>query len=396
MTRARPGLLVGISIGWIPLAFLFDGVTVLILPLRLGGSATQLGIVSFVGLALGALLQPLVGRLSDRFRGRIDRRAFIAVAAVPAIAGVWLLTGSSGALAALVGYVVIQAAAATVQAGQQTLIPEHVDAGNRGRASGLKAAFDVGGAFVAFLVLGAVLAAGDIGPAAIAITVVVAGATLLMLMTVPRDRTLAFVPSPVSRRMLDLPPGLAALIAGRFLFLIGTYAVGRFLLLLVADRLDIAVAGAADEAGGLLALFTLTTAAAAIVCGWLADRISLRDLMLAGAVVSAVGILVLVPAAGLAGLLAGGLLMSIGTAGFITANWAATVAVVPAPDAGRLMGIANLGTALAAAIAGLVGVLIDLVGFSPALVAAAAVSAAAVLPIVASSRRPAHLTEARI
>src|SRR5919107_4065623 len=69
-------LLIGISVGWIPLAFLFDGVTVLMLPLRLGGSATDLGLVSFVGLAVGAGLQPVVGRLSDVTRNRVDRRLF--------------------------------------------------------------------------------------------------------------------------------------------------------------------------------------------------------------------------------------------------------------------------------------------------------------------------------
>ena len=40
----------------------------------------------------------------------------------------------------------------------------------QGRASGLKTAFDVGGSFLAFLLLGAWLASGDLVPAAIAIT----------------------------------------------------------------------------------------------------------------------------------------------------------------------------------------------------------------------------------
>jgi hypothetical protein len=51
------------------------------------------------------------------------------------------------------------------------------------------------------------------------------------------------------------------------------------------------------------------------------------------------------------------------------------------------MGIANLGTALAAAAAGLVGPVIDAAGFAPALIAAAAVSAAS-LPVIRVSPRP--------
>jgi MFS family permease len=361
-------VLLGVSVLWIPLAFLFDGITVLVLPIRLSGGATDIGLVSFVGLALGAAVQPVVGWLSDRFRHVLDRRVVAAGAAVPAIAGVWLLVGTVGVAGAIVGYGVVQIAAATIQAGQQTLIPEHVRPRLRGRAAGLKTAFDVGGSFVAFLALGAVIAA-----------------VVVMLLLVP-PRVARPVPRPPIRP-LELPPGLGSLIASRFLFLLATYAVGRFLLLLVAERLAIPPERAADEAGGLLALFTLVTALAAIAFGWLADRFAQQELMVVGALVAGVGIAVLVPAAGAAGLVAGGLVMSIGTAAFITANWAATTAVVPPADAGRLMGIANLGTALAAAVAGLVGPLIDLAGFAPALVVAALVSATAAIPLLTAPRR---------
>jgi len=62
----RPRLLLGISILWLPLAFLFDGVTVLVLPLRLGGGAGELGLVSLVGLGIAAALQPVAGVLTSR------------------------------------------------------------------------------------------------------------------------------------------------------------------------------------------------------------------------------------------------------------------------------------------------------------------------------------------
>src|SRR3954471_9811748 len=117
---ARARLLVGVSVLWIPLAFLFDGVTVLVLPLRVGGDATQLGLVSFVGLAVAAGLQPVAGWLSDRYRSRLDRRGFLAVAAIPTILGVWLLAGSVGLLGATIGYLVVQVGGTAVQAAQQT------------------------------------------------------------------------------------------------------------------------------------------------------------------------------------------------------------------------------------------------------------------------------------
>lgn len=385
----RASLLLGISVLWIPLACLFDGITVLVLPIRLGAGATDLGIVSFLGIAIAGMLQPIVGALSDRLRDRVDRRTVAALAAVPAIGGVWLLVGSTGIIAALVGYVIVQAAAASIQASQQTLIPEHVDRERQGRASGLKAAFDVGGAFIAFVVLGAALVGGQVLLAAPIITGVLVAALAIVMLTVPgRNRarpTSTGVDAPGARHH-ELPRGLVPLIASRFLFLAATYAVGRFLLLLVAERLAIPADRAADEAGGLLALLTLATAAAAIPSGWLGDRMSRRELMIAGSLVAAGGITLLAPAAGMPGLLAGGLLMSLGTAAFITANWAATTAVVAAADAGRLMGIANLGTALAAAAAGLVGPVIELAGFGPALLLAAVVSVAAAVPLMTSTQ----------
>ena len=144
-------------------------------------------------------------------------------------------------------------------------------------------------------------------------------------------------------------------------------------------------AAAATETGGVLALLTLATAVAALGYGRVADRLDSDRSMIVASLVGATGILLFVPALGLAGVIAAGLLMSAGTAVFVTANWAALTADMPADDAGRRMGIANIGTGGAAALAGLAGPLIDGSGFATALVLAATVSAAAILPLLRSS-----------
>jgi MFS family permease len=265
-----------------------------------------------------------------------------------------------------------------MQAGQQTLIPEHLEGVEQGRASGLKAMFDVGGSFLAFLVLGALLASGNLFAAGAAITALVVVAVALVFVLVPtRPRVQRRV-----RRSSPLPEGFGALILARFLFLFATYAVGRFLVLLISERLGLDPARAVGDAAGLIALFTLATAVSAVPAGWLADRRRRRDPMVVGSLVAAIGIAVLVAPAGLPGVVLGGLLMSVGTAMFVTSNWAATTTLVGHDDAGRLMAIANLGTGLAAAGAGALGPLIDNAGFAPALLVAATASAAAVIPIL--------------
>jgi MFS family permease len=188
-------------------------------------------------------------------------------------------------------------------------------------------------------------------------------------------------PRSVSSAPLLVPGGFWQLILARFLFLFGVYAVGRFLLLLVADRLAVPAASAATETGGLLALFTLITAAAALVLGRFIDQLGRRRVMAGGALLAAAGTALFVPEVGLAGVVLAGTLMSIGTAAFASANWAAVTDLSPAVDSGRLLGLANFGTGGAAAVAGLLGPSIDLWGFTPALVFATLGMVAALVPL---------------
>jgi MFS family permease len=81
-------LLLGISVFWLALSMLFDGVNTLVLPQHLLGftqsasRATTLGLLSFVGLLLGMLVQPVTGLVSDHLRPRWGRRAVIALGVV--------------------------------------------------------------------------------------------------------------------------------------------------------------------------------------------------------------------------------------------------------------------------------------------------------------------------
>jgi MFS family permease len=383
-------LAVGISVMWVALAFVGDGLASLVLPALLASNAdtaTAIGLISFVGLGLAVAAQPIAGSLSDRWRDGLDRRWFIALLVVPTILGLVALAAARSVPAVAVAFIVVVVAASGVQAGQQTLIPEAVPSGQRGRAASLKTAFDIGGAFVAFVVLGAVLEAGGVAAAAAVTAIVVVGGLAVMTVTVapcvPATRA-PKVPRPDASRPRAIPIGFWELVASRFLFLFGIYAVGRFLLLLVADRVAVPADTAVAETGGLLALFTLTTAGAALALGPAVDRIGRRRLAVVGAATGAAGVALFVAPAGLAGVIVAGTLMSIGTAAFSTANWAALTDLAPPADAGRLMGLANVGTGGAAAAAGLVGPVIDAWGFAPALLVATVATVLSLVPIARS------------
>ncbi len=206
----------------------------------------------------------------------------------------------------------------------------------------------------------------------------------------PPERPAALAQGPIE-------PGrnaaLVRLVIARFLFLIGIYAVGRFLLLFVADRFDLGADAAGGEAGTALALLALVTVAASVPGGWLADRVGRRQLMLFGGVVGAAGIGLLPAAGSMEAVLAFGALMAVGTAAFGSASWAMLADLTASPDAGRLLGLANLGTAGAAAAAGAFGMLIDASGFGPAFLVAAACSLAGgtLAWTLGDTRRPAQV-----
>jgi MFS family permease len=178
------------------------------------------------------------------------------------------------------------------------------------------------------------------------------------------------------------------LVLSRFLFLLGIYATGRFLLLFIADRLGLSADQAAEQAGNILAALALITVVASPFTGWLADRAGRVPLMIAGAVLSAVSALLLTWAHSTIQILLFGGLMSLGSAAFAGGSWALLADLVPKDQPARFFGLANFSTAGAAAAAGLFGPLIDGadrvtpgLGFSILFAAASLAFLASILPL---------------
>lgn len=381
MSLSRLRLLLGVNLFWLALSLLNEGLTSLVLPSLLlalvDGSlkATALGLLTFVGLVVGMLVQPIAGQASDRQRARLGRRPLLALGAVGMLAGLLVLGASRALIGVLAAYTLVQVMGAIAQAAQQGFLPDLVEPAQRGLASGLKGLLDLGGAMLAFALLGWLLGAGRVS-LALALLGAVVLATLIAVLLLVRDRPIDLGPEPSqSPRRTWLAAfhfdwsrhrAFAWLVASRFLFLLATYGVGRFFLYFVADRLGLPASTAAGQAGALLAIMTLAAALGAPLTGWAADRLGRLPLMLFGAGVSLVGALLLIRAAASIEILIDGLLMSIGSAAFASANWAQTADLAPSAQAGRFFGLANFGTAGAVAAAGLFGPLVDALNRSSA------------------------------
>jgi MFS family permease len=376
MSKMR--LLFGVSLFWLGLSMLSDGLNTLVLPSHLfhftteANRATILGLLTFAGLLVGLLIQPIAGMFSDRLQSRWGRRGTIGMGVLLTLLALTAFSFTRSLVAVILSYSMIQVSANLAQAAQQGFIPDLVPTHWRGTAAGLKGVMDFGGAFLGFAVLGPLLGTGKIGLPIFAIAAILVLTLLLTMMLVREPLQPAYpMPTRFSLRevfQLDLREhrSFAWLIASRFLFLLGAYAVNRFFLFFIADRLGLDLARAAEESGSLLAGLTLITVLAAPLTGWMADRWGRFLMMFSGVVLSVLGVLLLIQAKSSLSILLFGGLMAIGTAAFTGANWAMTADLTPPSEGGRFLGLANVGTAGAAAAAGLFGPLVDWGnGFAP-------------------------------
>jgi MFS family permease len=329
--------------------------------------ATLLGLLTFVGLLAGALIQPIAGAFSDRLQPILGRKGFIGIGLVLSLASLYFLATSQSIVGLMAGYLAIQASASIAQAGQQGLIPDLVSENRRGLASGLKGFMDLTGAMLGFVILGQLLGSGQSLSAIGAIAAILIIAYILATLLTPEDklnkgnavRTRSIPLREIFRLDLAQQSAFLRLIVARFLFLLGIYATGRFLLFFVADRLGLSEDQAAEQAGSLLAGLAFITVLASPLTGWLADRIGRVPLMMAGAILSAISALMLVWAGNAGQILLFGGLMSLGSAAFAGGSWALLADLVPKNESARFFGLANFSTAGAAATAGLFGPVID-------------------------------------
>jgi MFS family permease len=294
-------------------------------------------------------------------------------------------------LAVLVTFTLVQMAASTAQAAQQGFLPDLIPRQRRGIASGLKNFMDTTGATIAFVVLGQLLAGGCTWPAIIAMGLVI----LLFLPVIALlvwERPSTEPDARPAHRLVDVfridvhqHRAFLGVVLARFLFLLGIYGIGRFMLLFVSDRLGLDVGSSSEQTGSLLAVLTLVTALAALPGGWAVDRFGRVPLMLLGAIVSATGAILFGMASSALQMLMFGTLLALGSAAFSTGNWALTADLAPKGEAARFLGLANFGTAGATALAGLFGLLIDLENRLDAGAGFTALFAAAAIAFIASA-----------
>jgi MFS family permease len=118
VAAARVGArtLLGVSLFWIALSFLSDGLVTLVLPAQLAARGTAspqvLGLVGFLGLLAGMLIQPIAGAVSDRLRPNTGRTPVLLVGTAGVAVALALLAGARSAAAVAASFALVHVGAA--------------------------------------------------------------------------------------------------------------------------------------------------------------------------------------------------------------------------------------------------------------------------------------------
>lgn len=371
-----PASLAPLSAAWFGQAYLWNGLHAILLPVILVGlapatlKATYLGALTFFGLVLAMLTQPIAGAISDRsgWLGRYGkRRPWIALGTVFDLLLLALLAVSRDFMLVAVLYAGLQVASSFSEAALQGLLPDRVASAQRGRAAGYKNAAQIAG-FVAGVGLGGYFASrGQIGLALLATGVALGSSVLWTLLGVrerpaarARRRAVAAVDALRSSFHIDrqVAPGYTRLLMGRALLMAGFFALQGFAQYFIADKL------ALPNPAGVTALLMAVMGAAifllAVPTGVLADRVGRRPLNVFAAVMGAGATGALLFVANVWQLVIAGGLVGASAGIFMSVNWAWAADLAPAAEAGRYLGLSNLATAGASAFSRLVaGPIID-------------------------------------
>ncbi len=370
---------VKITIFGFALSALWQSMHTIVLPLRLldfaaeGQKNTYLGLLTFTGLLLAIIVQPVAGAISDRSFFRWGRRRPYVVLGTAAALLFLPGIGLAGSLAVLfISYSLLQASTNTAQGPYQAFIPELVPEKRKGTASGVKGLLEVVGGIALIYPLAIFMdryfKSGE--GQWLWLTIGVLGALLLAAMVLtavtvkeskPEKRGAVPLKSTLFRTFqMDIRgnPDFAWFLLSRLFIFMAFTTIQQFALNFLRD-----VIGANDPAEAT-ARFSIVAVAGMLVtaypAGVISDRTGRRPVIIGAGLLGAAGTTaiflvhdysVILIAAGVIGLAIGA---------YNSSSWALATDLVRKGDEARYLGLANVATAGGAALARLIGPIIDL------------------------------------
>ena len=333
-----------------------------------GYKNSYLTVLGISGLLIAALMQPIIGRMSDRTRSFLGRR-------VP-----YLLWGTVFACAGLAGvrlapnfpvlfgvWMFIQCNLNVAYGPGLALVRDLVPLNRIGVASAIKIMADSLGGVSLIAVSGALIgieaASGTIDWVWIALAIL--GASLVLSMVVTSATVLARegpLPRPAvrddgARGLPVMDRDLVLFLVSRMLMFTAITAFQTYGLFFLHD-----VVGLADPAqalGRMILAIGGALAVAVYIAGWASDRVGRKPVVLVAAAGAALSTLWMLTAGPATEVLIIGSVIGASVGALASANWAMANELGSRQNAGLHIGIVNMATIGGAAVAKLLGPAID-------------------------------------
>ncbi len=367
---------------WIGLSFMWNAIHPILLPAVLlnyvpdAKKNTYLGLLTFVGLIIAMIVQPVTGALSDGWRSRFGRRRPLAVVGTLFdFVFLSILAWAGGLTWLFIGYIGLQFSSNIAHGPMQGLLPDRVPPEQLGVASSLKTFMDMLTLILASLVAGRLLDPVTRNPTPIMLVVMglLAVAAAITIFGVREESSLVRAERSASgddagdgddggffdqfRVRFRDNPSYWWLILERLVFLIGIYGMQSFAQYYLQDVMR--VPDPPRQTGNLLAALTVTLIILVLVGGWLTDKYGAKRILAVGTLIAGTGLFLMLFATDMRGLLVLGSIFGAGIGLFLTSNWALANSLAPEKEAGKYLGFTNLATAGSAALARLEGPVLD-------------------------------------
>jgi len=366
-----PKLLV-LNAYWVGLSFMWNALHPIILPAVLlnyvpdAKKNTYLGLLTFLGLVLAMVIQPLSGALSDGWKSRYGRRRpMIVFGTLFDFIFLSVLAWGGGLVWLFIGYIGLQLSSNIAHGPLQGLLPDSVPQTQLGVASSLKTFMDMLSLIIASLLAGRMLDSVSRDPTNIMLVVIglLAVSAVITILGVKEE--------PAQEHERTDWKGLLGqfrinfrentsywwLIAERALFLLGIFGVQAFAQYYLQDV--IRVPDPPKQTGDLLAALTVALVVLVLIGGWLTDKYGAKRVLYAATFVAAIGIFFMMFATDMRGVTIFGAVLGAGIGLFLTSNWALANGLAPEAEAGKYLGLTNLATAGSGALARLEGPALD-------------------------------------
>lgn len=348
----------------------------IILPVRLldfleeSQKNSYLGLITFAGLVLAMITQPVIGTFSDRCCINWGRRRPYILAGVilvllflPGIA----LAGSLPLFFFV--YCILQVSSNTAQAPYQAFIPELVPPDKRGLASGVKNVVEILGGLLVMRLAAFFMGQYEeyakvywlwITCGVLAIVFLVTGLfTLLKVKEKPVSEgpgvsiTSFFQSFKVDLKHSDF----GWFLASRSVLGIPGVVLQIFTLYFLMDY--IRIENPTGVAGDLMVVVGVSLLAMVYPAGWLTDRIGRKPVVIISGLVGALGIVFLYFSHSYVPILLSGAVIGMANGIMLSSTWALATDLTVKGEEGRYLGITNIALAGGSALARLVGPVID-------------------------------------